>query len=211
MTTRVLLIRHGETAWNATWRWQGHAPVPLNETGLAQSVALGRYLAAHGYALDALYSSDLPRAMQTAEAVAGPQGLAVQREPRLREVDLGEWQGLTREEAAAWDAENWARYTADRRNVPVPGGESRQAVQVRARAAFDAITARHAGQAVGIVSHGGTLGMLLESLFGQFERPNLLNTSVTIITRDDPGAAWAIQCVAWTPHLEAGGALGETW
>lgn len=214
MTTRIYLIRHGETAWNATGRWQGHAPVPLNESGRKQSIALGRYLAAHDYTFDALYSSDLLRAMQTAQAVAEPLGLDVIAEPRLREIDLGEWQGLTREEAAAWDSANWARYAADWRNVPVPSGESRHAVGERARAAFDDLAAQHADARIGLVSHGGTLGMLLESLFGRIERPSLSNTSMTILERGagaGASAEWTIARLVWTPHLATGDALGETW
>jgi len=210
MTTRVLLIRHGETAWNATGRWQGHAPVPLNEAGMAQSLALGRYLARNGFRIDAIYSSDLKRAMQTAEAVAGALGLPVLTDARLREVDLGDWQGLTREEAEAWDPERYAAFRADWRNVPTPDGESRHDLQRRARAAFDDIVARHPGQTIAVISHGGTIGMLLDSLFGPVERPSLANTAVTIVEQTTPGAPWQLEQVGWTPHLDES-PLGETW
>lgn len=212
-TTRVYLIRHGETAWNASGRWQGHAPVPLNDTGRAQSAALGRYLAQHDVSFDAFYSSDLLRAIQTAQAVAEPLGLDVIKESRVREIDLGNWQGLTRDEAAAWDPDNWQRYAADWRDVPVPSGESRRAVQVRVRAAFDDLTAQHAGETIALVSHGGTLGMLLESLFGRLERPSLRNTSVTIVERavEPADDGWTIARLVWTPHLDTSDALGETW
>lgn len=211
MTTRVLLVRHGETDWNADGRWQGHAPVPLNASGLAQSRALGRYLAANGYAVEALYSSDLTRAMQTATALGEALGLPVQPERRLREIDLGEWQGMTRDEAAAWDAQRYAAYSADWRGTPVPGGESRRQVQVRARAVFDDLAVRHSEDTIAIVTHGGTLGMLIESLFGVIERPSLANTSITLLERPDGGADWRLVKVSWTPHLKRGGARGETW
>ena len=207
MTTRVWCIRHGETAWNATGRWQGHAPVPLNDTGLRQSRQLGHYLAHNGTRIDALYSSDLKRAMQTAEAIAGPLGLPIYPEPRLREVDLGDWQGLTREEAEAWDPVRYAAFRTDWYNVPTPNGETRTALKARARAAFDDLAARHPDQVVGLVSHGGTLGMLIESLFGRIDRPTLANTSITII---EQAAPWRLVQVAWTPHLE-NAPLGETW
>jgi broad specificity phosphatase PhoE len=207
MTTRVWCIRHGETAWNATGRWQGHAPVPLNDAGLLQSCQLGRYLARSGIRIAALYSSDLKRAMQTAEAIAGPLGLPIHPEPRLREVDLGDWQGLTREEAEAWDPDRYVAFRADWYNVPTPNGETRNALKARARAAFDDLTMRHRDQVIGLVSHGGTLGMLIESLFGRIDRPTLANTSITIIERASP---WRLVQVAWTPHLDEA-PLGETW
>jgi len=210
MTSRVLCIRHGETAWNATGRWQGHAPVPLNEAGLAQSRQLGVYLASSGLRVSAIYSSDLKRAMQTAQAIAGALRLEPQPDPRLREVDLGCWQGLTRQEAEAWDNKRYTAYRADWFDTPPPDGESRNQLKARVRAAFDDITARHSGETIAVVSHGGTLGMLIESLFGKIERPTLSNTSITVIERDAPAGPWMLAGVAWTPHLDEA-PLGETW
>ncbi|MCD4685948.1 MAG: histidine phosphatase family protein [Anaerolineae bacterium] len=215
MTTRVYLIRHGETDWNAAGRWQGHAPVPLNESGLTQSAALGRYLAQHNVTLAALYSSDLKRAFQTAAAVAEALAMETQTDTRLRETDLGVWQGMTRTEVEAWDGERYAELVADWYTGPRPGGESRQQVETRMRAVFDAIIARHTDQTVALVSHGGSLGMLLRSVCGAIKRPDLSNTSVTIVERAAPDAApdaaWQLARVAWTPHLDDGAALGETW
>jgi broad specificity phosphatase PhoE len=210
MTTRVLFIRHGETAWNATGRWQGHAPVPLSETGMAQSVSLGRYLARNGFRIDVIYSSDLKRAMQTAGAVGTALNLPVHADRRLREVDVGDWQGLTREEAEAWDPDYYAAFRADWHNVPTPDGESRQELRRRARAAFDDITARHPDQTVVLISHGGTIGMLLDSLFGPIERPSLTNTSLTMVEQASPDAPWQLGRVAWSPHLGLL-PLDETW
>ncbi len=208
--TRVLCIRHGETDWNAAGRWQGHAPVPLNPAGLAQSRALAHYLARNGWPIKAIYSSDLPRAMQTAQAIAAALGLTVHPDARLREIDLGEWQGLTREEVLAWDGERYAAHQADRDHVPTPNGETHLALRARVLAAFDEITAHHAGQTVALVTHGGTLGVLLVSLFGPLERPSLTNTSITVIERSAPEAPWVLVRVAWAPHLETA-PLGETW
>jgi broad specificity phosphatase PhoE len=208
---RVFLIRHGETDWNATGRWQGRAPVPLNAVGMEQAQRLARYLAAHGPRIDALYSSDLKRAMQTAAAIAGPQGLTVLPEPGLREVDLGDWQGLTRAEAEAWDAERYAVYLAARGGSPPPNGESWDQVKARARRTFDDLTARcDETSTIALVSHGGTIGRLIESLFGVIERPALSNTSMTIFERPTPGAGWGLVRVAWSPHL-SDAPLGETW
>jgi probable phosphoglycerate mutase len=210
MTTRALLIRHGETDWNATGRWQGNAPVPLNDAGLAQARALATYLAAQPQRIDVLYSSPLPRARQSAQAIADALRLPVLTDERLREVDLGDWQGLSRVEVEAWDAERFAAYQADWYNMPIPNGESRRDLQARARAAFDDITARHPGGTIGIVSHGGTLGMLIESLLGPIERPSLSNTSLTVLEQTAPGAPWEPVAVGLAPHLDDL-PLGETW
>ena len=210
MTTRVLCIRHGETDWNATGRWQGHAPVPLNEIGLKQSATLGHYLVHNGFRVDAIYSSDLKRSLQTAEAVAVALGLPVHPDPRLREVDLGDWQGLTREEVEVWDPQRYTAFRADWYNIPTPNGESRSDLKRRARAVFDDLTARHAGQTIALVSHGGTLSMLIESLFGPIERPSLSNTSLTLLEQPSPGAPWKLVRVAWSPHLDES-PLDETW
>lgn len=210
MASQVLLIRHGETDWNATGRWQGNAPVPLNATGRQQAQALARYLAAQPQTIDALYSSPLRRALQSAEIIADALGLPIRLEDRLREVDLGDWQGLRRTEAQAWDPERFAAYEADWYHVPAPNGESRRDLQQRARAAFDDLSARHRGQTIALVSHGGTLGMLLESLLGKIERPTLSNTSITVLAQQAPGQPWALVAVAWAPHL-TDAPLGETW
>ena len=211
-TTRILLIRHGETDWNAAGRWQGHAPVPLNATGLRQSVALGRYLAERSpWRVAAVYSSDLPRATQTAQAIADALELPVRPDPRLREKDLGHWQGLTREEVRAWDAERYAHYREHWPDVPVPGGETILAMVTRARAALAEIAAHHSGQTVVVVSHGGTIGNLLRALLPQAEIPSLVNTSLTVLERDAGDAPWRLVRASWTPHLDGERALGETW
>ncbi|HML23021.1 MAG TPA: histidine phosphatase family protein [Aggregatilinea sp.] len=210
MLTRVYSIRHGETAWNALGRWQGHAPVPLNETGMNQAQQLARWLAQSDERIDVIYSSDLKRAMQTAQAVGDALGLSILPERRLREVDLGEWQGLNHSEAEAWDTDRYAAFKADWYNVPTPSGESRNELKARVRAAFDEITARHAGQHVALVTHGGTLGMLIESLFGKIERPTLTNTSLTVMEQTAANDPWQLVNIAWSPHLSES-PLGETW
>lgn len=210
MPTQVLLIRHGETAWNALRRWQGRAPVPLSEVGLAQARALGSYLAARQVPIDVLYSSPLTRARQTAQAITDALGLSLNTEDRLCEVDVGDWQGLSHDEVEAWDGERFAAYLADWYNVPTPNGESRRELQVRARAAFDDITAQHSGETIAIVSHGGTLGMLIESLLGKIERPSLCNTSITVLKQPAPGQPWECAAIGLAPHLSEE-PLGETW
>jgi probable phosphoglycerate mutase len=98
---RLLLIRHGETDWNREVRWQGQTDIPLNPTGRAQARALARSMS--GQDLDAVYSSDLLRAAQTAEAVAEATGARLILDLRLREIDLGEWQGMLSDEIRSRD------------------------------------------------------------------------------------------------------------
>jgi broad specificity phosphatase PhoE len=94
VVTTLLLARHGETDWNREHRWQGHAGPPLNDTGRRQALALAQRLPV----VDAVYSSDTERAYETAQIVAEPRGLEVRTDARLREVNFGLWEGLTRGE-----------------------------------------------------------------------------------------------------------------
>jgi broad specificity phosphatase PhoE len=158
-----------------------------------------------------MYASPLLRAMQTALAIASAVDMPVLPEPRLAEIDLGDWQGLTRTQAETWDADRYAAYNAAVPHDPTPNGESWLQVRTRARAAFDDLVQHHAGQNLAFVSHGGTIGQLIESLFGRIERPALTNTSLTLVERDVPDSAWKLARVAWTPHLNGSGSLGETW
>src|SRR5262245_42161594 len=101
--TIFYLIRHGETDWNQSGRWQGHADVPLNALGRAQAQRLAERLRRERDPLDAIYSSDLLRAWETAQALAAAVGHAPQPLPALREIDVGSWSGLTRVEVMARD------------------------------------------------------------------------------------------------------------
>ena len=108
--TTLLLARHGESDWNRARRWQGHADRPLTDLGRRQARELAERLA--GVELDAVFSSDLRRASETAEIVARSQGLDVTTMPELREVDVGSWSGLTRTEAEERFPEAYVRWTA---------------------------------------------------------------------------------------------------
>src|SRR6185369_7089516 len=98
MTTHITLIRHGQTPWNATGRWQGHAFVPLNDEGRRQATRLAKHLLPIADEITAIYSSDLVRASETAEIIAARLEKTVRVDVRLREIDMGEWQGLTGDE-----------------------------------------------------------------------------------------------------------------
>ena len=154
--TTVYLARHGQSDWNAAGRWQGHADRPLTALGLRQAADLAEELAAVW--LDAVYSSDLRRARETAEAVAGPRSLEVRALAELREVDVGSWSGLTRAEANERFPEEFRRWTEGAHGWE--DGETYEQMAERVVAAVRGIAAAHQGEAVLVVSHGGPIRAL---------------------------------------------------
>jgi probable phosphoglycerate mutase len=157
-TCRNCLVRHGETAWNVERRLQGHIDVPLNARGLSQAEATARSLARAGERFAALYSSDLQRARQTAEAVARAHRLPATHDARLRERHYGLFQGLTFDEAARHHPESYRRFKARDPGFALDGGgESLNGLAARVHAALAEIAGRHAGETVVVVTHGGVL------------------------------------------------------
>ncbi len=160
-STHVLAIRHGETDWNRLKRIQGHTDIGLGELGLAQARLLG--LALHEQALDAIYTSDLQRARQTAQAVIehGQHGrLPLHTDPQLRERSFGVFEGLTWEQIKQrWpdQSERWRTRDAE---FGAEGGETLGDFYQRSMAALSRIAAAHPGQTIAIVTHGGVLDCL---------------------------------------------------
>jgi broad specificity phosphatase PhoE len=150
--TRIVLVRHGETEWNRVERFRGRADVPLNGTGLFQAQATGRRIADE-WRPKAIYSSPLSRAVRTAEAVAWHFNLPIQTHPALVDIDYGEWQGLTPDEAK----ERWPKMVDAWFNAPhtaqIPGGETLDDLRVRAMSAVNEIANRHKSQTIVLVSH----------------------------------------------------------
>jgi len=142
--TTLLIARHGETDWNREGRWQGWADPPLNDTGRAQARELARLLRTTPF--DAVYSSDLRRAHETAEILAAPHGVPVVVDPGLREIDVGSWSGLTR-------AEIRSRFPDGER----PDGETHEEHAARTRAAVIRLARDHPGGRILVVAHGGTI------------------------------------------------------
>ena len=151
--TTVYLARHGQSDWNAAGRWQGHADRPLTALGLRQAADLAEELA--GVPLDAVYSSDLRRARETAEAVAAPRGLQVSTVADLREVDVGSWSGLTRAEAMERFPVEFRRWTEGEHGWE--DGETYERMAERVVGAVRRIAAGHAGESVLVVAHGGPI------------------------------------------------------
>ncbi len=150
--THIILVRHGQTEWNRVERFRGRADVPLNETGLAQAEATGRRVATE-WQPQAVYASPLSRAVRTAEAIARHFTLPVQVHPGLADIDYGEWQGLTPDEARAhWPDIVEAWYTAPH-TAHIPGGETLDSLRARAMATVRELAARHPEQTVALVGH----------------------------------------------------------
>jgi probable phosphoglycerate mutase len=161
---RILLVRHGQSEWNASGRWQGQADPPLSELGEDQAVSAARALGI----VDAIYASDLVRAHHTAELVAAQLGADVAVEPRLRERKAGEWEGRTRAEID----EGWPGYLETGRRPA--GYEPDDSVLDRVLAVLDAIAATHDGDVL-VVTHGGVVRVVERHLGGDAEGliPNL--------------------------------------
>lgn len=163
--TELILIRHGETDWNRELRFQGQLDVPLNTTGLEQARRVAERLAQES--MQVLISSDLQRALQTAQAVASRvQPLDPVLDAGLREQHFGVVEGLRvpdiqQRYPQAW--EQWVRFEAD---FTFEGGESTRAFHARVLAAVRALAQRHSGQTLAVVTHGGVLDMVYRSALG---------------------------------------------
>jgi broad specificity phosphatase PhoE len=153
-TTRLIFIRHAQSIWNAAGRWQGHANPPLAEHGLTQARLLGRRLAA--WDINHLYTSDLDRAVTTAAIVSEALGLTPVIDPTWRERGIGALEGLTMPEVMAQFPEAWATRTTGPM-TGIPGAETPEGVLSRAAAGCDRLLARHSGETVAVVSHGGMI------------------------------------------------------
>jgi broad specificity phosphatase PhoE len=160
--TTILLARHGESDWNRAKRWQGQADRPLTDLGRRQAEDLADRLA--DTELDAVYSSDLRRAADTAEAVARRRGLKVQTTPDLREVDVGAWSGLTRAEAEAQFPDAYARWLDGGEGWD--DGETYEQLATRVMGAVQAIGEKHDGGRVLVVAHGGTIRAIHAAALG---------------------------------------------
>lgn len=157
----IWLLRHGQTDWNLQGRWQGQAPFApgLNETGFAQARSAAEELS--GIRFSVIYSSDLLRARQTAEAVAEKQGLSVLVDERLREVNLGEWEGMLSEDVKARYPNELKERDENPLNARPPQGETLAEVAERAGTAVKDILQKQAQGPLLIVSHGLTLASLI--------------------------------------------------
>lgn len=203
--TRILAIRHGETAWNVDTRLQGHLDIPLNETGLLQAEHLARALAGRE-AIDAIYASDLSRARTTAEAIGQAVGLSVRTHVGLRERHFGVFQGRTFAEVENELPEHafqWRKRVPDW--TPPGGGESLLSLHQRIVDTVHELAAQHTGQQIVLVAHGGVLDILYRAATRlDLQAPRtwqLTNTAVNRLLWTPEG----LSLVGWsdTAHLSA--------
>jgi probable phosphoglycerate mutase len=164
MPTRLFLIRHAETTLSAEDRFAGSSDVPLSEHGRDQVQQLAHRLA--GFAPAAVYASPMRRTLETAESLAAPHGLAVRADPRLREIDHGHWEGLTRREVEARYPMEAGMWLADPYNFAPVGGEPGRSVAERAVAAVKEIVAAHPDNVTFVVSHKATLRLIIGFYLG---------------------------------------------
>ncbi len=156
--TQVILIRHGETEWNLSGRWQGHADSPLSRRGISQAAALGRRL--KDEEMDFFYSSDLERARHTSRILGEPLGVSVELLQSLRERDIGVLEGLTTAEMRERFPHEYDAFRKEGPQYQVPGGESFQQFYDRCSAALEHLADKHPGKRIGVVTHGGFLGAI---------------------------------------------------
>ncbi|MEO6702976.1 MAG: histidine phosphatase family protein, partial [Jatrophihabitantaceae bacterium] len=168
MLRRIIILRHGRTEWNAARRYQGQEDPPLDDVGLAQAAEVAPLVAS--MRPDLLISSDLSRARQTAEPLGALAGLPPTEDARLRERNLGHWQGLTRDEVAERYPQEFADWLAGR-DVTRRGGESRKEVAERALELVDELPQV---QVTVLVSHGATAMCLSAALLGLPQTPSIL-------------------------------------
>ncbi|HET8971418.1 MAG TPA: histidine phosphatase family protein [Candidatus Nanopelagicales bacterium] len=150
----LILLRHGETAWNRAQRLQGHRDIALSDAGRNQAVDAAPSVVA--LRPEVIVASDLSRARETADSVAAVMDLPVGVDARLRETSMGKWEGLTRDEVIADWAQEWNDWRTTSAHASPPGGESRWQVAQRAAAVVDELDAGQVSRAL-LVSHGGTI------------------------------------------------------
>lgn len=206
--TTLILLRHGETEWNLSGRWQGQAmDTELSPRGRAQARIVARRL--QGYRLGAIYSSDLKRAWDTARIVGDELGLRPIAEPGLRESDIGAWTGLTWEEISVRFPDQIAAMRAGQ-DVRRGGGESMSELNHRLAAAAGGIAAVHPGETVLLVSHGAALRSVvahaLQASLPQMQRIAIGgNTALSVLQVRDG----QMRLVSYndTAHLDSGAAF----
>lgn len=198
--TRVCIVRHGETDWNAQRRIQGQTDIPLNDNGRQQAVATAQGLVGQNFS--AIYSSDLQRAHDTAAAAAERLNLPVQTEPGLRERHYGEFQGLTQDEIKA--RADYERYITRDTSFSFGNGESLAGFAERIKNTLNTLAQQHVGESILIFAHGGVLDVIyriathrpLETA-RDFPIPNAALNWVEIGNPDWQLVEWGVQ-----DHLE---------
>jgi probable phosphoglycerate mutase len=203
-TTRLCLIRHGETHWNTERRLQGHTDVELNHRGKAQAIQMATALKKLALNFDALYTSDLKRAADTANAIVREFKVPAIVMSDLRERHFGALQGLSISDAPTLKPKLWQAHMARDIDHELEGGESIAQFARRVQDALEMILQKHFAETVILVSHGGTLDMMYRIATGQaLVAPRIAsvpNASLNWLTHN--GQKWSIGQWADTQHLD---------
>lgn len=201
--TRIILIRHGETDWNAAGRLQGHSDTPLNALGRVQAQQVARRLA--NEPVRGLYASDLARSVETAAIIGHAVGLTVVTSPRLRERQYGAWEGLTSAEIQARYPAQFDQWRARSVDFAPPDGETRTQLLARALAELQAISQRHPGELVIVVTHGGLCYVLLIHILGNVNSDGREFTfgNASMHTLEVSGDRWSVIALNETEHLQS--------
>lgn len=162
--SRIVLVRHGRTAWHAEGRYAGTADVPLDGLGLEQARRVADHLA--DMRIDCIYSSPLSRCLELATMVAAGHGLEVELDDRIKEIDLGRWDGETYKEIFKKDGDILKKWTGDPTSVTIPGGESLTDVQARAMEWFTETANLRPDSTILASSHGGPIRAMIAAVIG---------------------------------------------
>ncbi|KAL8199351.1 hypothetical protein R6Q57_012919 [Mikania cordata] len=207
--TEIVVVRHGETEWNAEKRIQGHLDINLNDVGRQQAIAVAERLSGESK-ISAIYSSDLKRALETAETIASKcGGLQVIQDPNLRERNLGDLQGIVYDDAPKMKTKAYVALQSNGRDVEIPGGgESLNQLYKRCTDSLQAIGNKHRGERVVVVTHGGVIRALHHrASSGKGHRAGkVLNVSVNVLHLSDPDN-WVIKSWGDVSHLNGAGYL----
>lgn len=200
--TKIIFVRHGQTEWNVLGRYQGQTDVALSPLGIEQAEKLAAHFQVDK--IEAVYSSDLARAMKTASCVADRFGLTVEPRPELRELNFGDWEGLTYDEIVAKWPDALENFFQHPDVLEIPHGESFPKLRERALACVEEIVARHPDQTVAVFAHGAILRTILTAALHMDLQYvwtiRQFNTAVNIVTYTEHGTT--VELINGTGHLK---------
>jgi probable phosphoglycerate mutase len=203
-STKLIIIRHGETVWNVEGKKQGQFDSPLTSLGIKQAKALAQRLTEESFT--ALYASDLGRAYKTAEYIAARTNHKIFSEQGLRERNFGIFQGLTDEQIKNKYPAEYHSHLADTVNYRIPEGESLRQFYERGTACLENLTARHAGEIIAVVTHGGIIDGWFRYIFdlplGTVRRAKLWNASINCIVHENAGG-WTLHTWGDVNHIKS--------
>ncbi|MCI6612262.1 histidine phosphatase family protein [Mitsuokella jalaludinii] len=200
--TKIIFVRHGQTEWNVLGRYQGQTDIALSPLGIEQAEKLAAHFPVDK--VEAVYSSDLVRAMTTARCVADLFGLTVEPRPELRELNFGDWEGLTYDEIVAKWPDALNNFFQHPDVLEIPHGESFPKLRERALDAVEKIVACHPNQTVAVFAHGAILRTILTAALHMDLKYvwtiRQFNTAVNIVTYTEHGTT--VELLNGTGHLK---------